>query len=110
MDALKQAALSLGTLVVAAAAFFLIQDHAVGLALTLGVAALVVPILWLVVSSLRPALPDRRCPKCERESLRLLKPGEKTGVRCPECGFADEELYVPFLIDVDDALDGEAKP
>jgi hypothetical protein len=101
---LKQALLSLGTIVFAGAIFVLLRESAKTVAITLGVGALVVPMLWLVVSSLRPALPDRHCPKCQAESLRLLKPGEKLGVRCPSCGFEDAELYVPYLIDVDDAL------
>ena len=69
--------------------------------------ALLSPILWLLVSSMRPALPDRKCPKCAKESLRLLAPGERIGARCPECGFEDRELYVPYLIDVDDDLRNE---
>ena len=49
----------------------------------------------LIVSALRPALPDRRCPACGEERLRLLVPGEKTGVRCEACRHEDPELYVP---------------
>ena len=105
---LKQAGLSLGTLAVAAGAFFLLRDHAVGVALAIALAALFAPILWLLVSALRPALPDRKCPKCQRDTLRLLIPGERVGARCPECGFSDTELYVPYLIDVDEDLDGKA--
>jgi hypothetical protein len=100
----KQALLSIGTLLVGGAAFFLLRESAKTIAIVLGVGALVLPVFWLVVSSLRPAMPDRHCPKCQAESLRLLKPGEKTGARCPACGFEDPDLYVPFLIDVDDAL------
>ncbi len=101
---MKQALLSIGTLVVGGAAFLLLRESAKTIAIVLGVGALMLPIFWLVVSALRPALPDRHCPKCQVESLRLLKPGEKIGARCPACGFEDGELYVPFLIDVDDAL------
>jgi len=101
---LKVALLELGTLAFAVAAFFLIRDHAIGVALTLGAAALLTPVLWLLVSAVRPALPDRKCPQCREESLRLLTPGERVGARCPRCGFEDAELYVPYLIDVDDAL------
>lgn len=105
MTALKQAALSLGTLLVAGLAFLLVRDHAVGLAVALGVGAIVVPMLWMLVSAMRPAMPDRTCPRCGKESLRLLTPGVRQGVRCPECGFADAEMYCVYLIDVDDALD-----
>jgi len=101
---LKQALLSLLTIAFAGGLFFLLRGNAKTIALTLGAGALLLPVFWLVVSALRPALPDRRCPKCRAESLRLLRAGEKVGARCPSCGFEDAELYVPFLIDVDDAL------
>ncbi len=101
---MKAALLQLGTIVFAVAVFFLLRDHAKTVALTLGGIALLLPIFWLLVSAMRPALPDRKCPKCAKETLRLLKPGERLGARCPECGFEDAELYVPYLIDVDDAL------
>jgi hypothetical protein len=100
----KSGLLQLGTIAFAAAVFFLARDHAKTIALSIGGAALLLPILWLLVSAMRPALPDRKCPSCQKETLRLLKPGERLGARCPECGFEDAELYVPYLIDVDDAL------
>ena len=107
---MKHALASLGTLAVAALGFLLLRDHAVAVALTLGVGALLLPIFWLLVSAMRPAFPDRKCPKCGEESLRLLRPGERVGVRCPRCGLEDEELYVAYLIDVDDDLTDAAPP
>jgi hypothetical protein len=101
---LKTGLLQLGTIALAAALFLLLRDHAKTIALGLGAVALLTPILWLLVSSMRPALPDRTCPKCAKEALRLLEPGERVGARCPECGFEDAELYVPYLVDVDDDL------
>jgi DNA-directed RNA polymerase subunit RPC12/RpoP len=101
---LKQALLSLATIAFAGGVFLLLRASAVTVALALGVGALLLPMVWLIVSALRPALPDRRCPACGAESLRLMAPGEKIGARCPACGFRDPELYVPYLIDVDDAL------
>jgi|SRR5579871_1038673 len=101
---IRYAFFQLVSLSLAVAVFFLLKDHAVTVALAAGVIALGAPILWVIVSSLRPALPDRKCPQCGEETLRLLVPGEKMGARCPSCGFSDKELYVPFLIDVDDAL------
>jgi len=101
---LKHALFSLGTIALAAGFFFLLRSEAKTIAILLGLSALFLPIFWLVVSTLRPALPERTCPSCKEESLRLLTAGEKTGVRCPLCGFSDPELYVPFLIDVDDDL------
>ncbi|MBI3724379.1 hypothetical protein HY251_10565 [bacterium] len=104
MSTVRYAILQIGAFALAAVVYFLLREHAVEVALVFGVAALAAPILWLIVSSLRPAFPDRTCPKCGKHTLRLLVPGEKTGVRCPACGFRDKELYVPFLIDVDDDL------
>lgn len=101
---MRAGALQLGTIAFGVAVFFLLRDHAVGVALGLGATALFVPILWLMVSALRPALPDRKCPECAQETLRLFTPGVREGARCPSCGFEDRELYVPYLIDVDDAL------
>lgn len=101
---MKTGLLQLGTIAFAVAIFFLLRDHAKTVALTLGGSALLLPMFWLLVSAMRPAMPDRKCPKCSLETLRLLTPGERLGARCPSCGFADPELYVPYLIDVDDAL------
>jgi len=101
---LKHAIFSLGSIALAAGFFFLLCSEERMIAIGLGLAALLLPVFWLVVSSLRPALPERTCPSCKEESLRLLAPGEKTGARCPLCGFSDPELYVPFLIDVDEDL------
>ncbi len=101
---MKTAIFQLGTIAFAAAVFFLLRDHAMTVALTLGAIALLTPMLWLLVSAMRPAMPDRKCPKCGQESLRLLTPGVREGVRCPSCGFEDAEMYVAYLIDVDDAL------
>jgi hypothetical protein len=101
---LKQGLLSLGTVATAALVFFLIQGSAVTIAVAFGVAALFLPVLWLGVSALRPALPDRKCPQCGAEKLRLLRKGVREGVRCEACRFEDPELYVAYLIDVDDAL------
>ncbi len=100
---------SIGSFVLAGAVFLVLREKAVTVAVTMGLIALVAPILWLLVSAMRPALPDRTCPSCNRESLRLLVPGVREGVRCPACGFQDAEFYVPYLIDVDDALDEEDK-
>jgi hypothetical protein len=101
---IRQSLLSLGTLALAAGFYFLVRGHGVSLALAIGVAALCAPILWVIGSALRPALPDRHCPVCHEDALRLLTPGVREGIRCAACGPEDPELYVPYLIDVDDAL------
>ena len=55
-------------------------------------------LTWIVVSSMWPSKPDRRCPRCEREGLVKIRRGEP-GVRCDKCGFRDEELHVAYLDD-----------
>jgi hypothetical protein len=104
LSSLKHATYTLLSIAVAVGAFFALRGSATTIAVGLGVALLVAPMIWMVVSAWRPAFPDRKCPKCGGETLRLLKPGVREGVRCPACGFEDPEMYVAYLIDVDDDL------
>ncbi len=62
------------------------------------VAALVGPFLWVLVSALNPAAPDRRCPACG-EVDALVRPSREhmLGIRCLYCGHADDEAYVAHL-------------
>lgn len=60
------------------------------------VAAIV--LTWILGSTLSPAVPDRRCPRCGAEDgLVRLRRGEMLGVRCRRCGHVDEELYRAYL-------------
>jgi hypothetical protein len=99
------APLAAATVALAASLAFLLAGRAIQVALALGGLALLLPILWVIVSAMRPAMPDRRCPRCGAEALVLFEPGNKVGARCRACGFADAELYVPFLADVMDDPD-----
>lgn len=52
--------------------------------------------LWILISTLSPAVPDRKCPKCGGEGLVKITKGE-LGVRCELCGFQDETMHVAYL-------------
>jgi hypothetical protein len=90
------------TIAIAGGIALALRGHALSVAVVVAALALVVPIVWTIVSALRPALPDRACPRCRSEALVVFEPGNKVGVRCLACGFTDPELYVPFLIDIMD--------
>ena len=111
MRAWVASGLSVLTIAIAGGIALALRGHALSVAVVVAALALVVPILWTIVSSLRPALPDRACPRCRSEALVILEPGNKVGVRCLSCGFTDPELYVPFLIDImDDPAVWKAPP
>lgn len=61
---------------------------------------LLIPFLWMLASSLRPAMPERRCPGCEAERLVLLDPQEDCGVRCLDCDFEDTDLRIAYMKDL----------
>ena len=52
--------------------------------------------LWLLISTLSPAVPKRTCPKCGGEGLVKLRRGEP-GVRCELCDFQDKTMHVAYL-------------
>ena len=54
--------------------------------------------LWVIVSTLWPSRPNRKCPKCSREGLVKIRRG-RPGVRCELCDFRDEALHVAYLDD-----------
>ncbi len=53
-------------------------------------------VLWVLISTLSPAIPRRDCPGCGREGLVKIRRGEP-GVRCEHCSFRDEEMHVAYL-------------
>ena len=50
-------------------------------------------LVWLFVSILSPAVPDRTCPRCREQGLVKIRRGEP-GVVCERCGFRDEDRHV----------------
>jgi DNA-directed RNA polymerase subunit RPC12/RpoP len=75
-----------------AMAFLAWLPYIVGGALALGL------LVWILVSTLWPSAPDRKCPKCGARGLVKIERGEP-GVRCELCGFRDETMQVAYLDD-----------
>jgi DNA-directed RNA polymerase subunit RPC12/RpoP len=48
-------------------------------------------VLWLLVSILSPAKPDRKCPECGNLALERMSEDALHGLRCTRCGFEDEQ-------------------
>jgi hypothetical protein len=59
-------------------------------------------IVWMLVSVLWPARPDRTCASCGRTSLRRSDPRSTKGVSCGECGYEDASAS-SFLLAEEDA-------
>ena len=57
---------------------------------------IVVAAIWVLVSTLSPAVPNRECPHCREQGLVKIRRGEP-GVRCELCGFVDEDMHVAYL-------------
>jgi len=55
-----------------------------------------ISVVWILVSVLSPAVPNRSCPSCRRDGLVKIRRGEP-GVRCELCGFVDENMHVAYL-------------
>jgi len=54
--------------------------------------------IWVLISTLSPAVPNRECPRCGEQGLVKIRRGEP-GVRCERCDFRDETLHVAYLDD-----------
>lgn len=88
------------TLLLIVGAVWITMNHIEVFFATVVTIILGVPFLWMVASSLRPAMPERACPGCEAERLVLLDPQEEHGVRCLDCGYEDIELRIPYMKDL----------
>ncbi len=62
-------------------------DHLFGLALGL---VMGLGFLWILVSVLFPAKPDRTCPACGQRSLERIDPKSTHGLCCISCDWRDE--------------------
>jgi hypothetical protein len=58
---------------------------------------LLIPLLWTIISALRPALPDRKCPRCGADALVLIDPQIEFGIRCLQCPHVDREKRIYYL-------------
>lgn len=63
----------------------------------LAIALVTLPVVWILVSALSAARPDRTCPACGEEKLEPLSPGAEVGVRCRRCNHIDEAASTALL-------------
>jgi len=47
-------------------------------------------LLWILVSALLPAQPDRNCPQCGRKTVERIDARTLHGLRCRACSWRDE--------------------
>lgn len=59
-----------------------------------------IPFLWMLVSAMRPAFPNRDCPECGGEGLVCIDPQKDFGVRCLFCDYRDPERHISYLMDL----------
>lgn len=74
------------------------------LGLVLGV-LLVVPLVWIAVSTLWPARAERTCPGCGTDELRRIDPDATVGVVCARCGWRDEDRSAWHLAEEEGPLE-----
>lgn len=77
-------------------------DHLFGLAL--GV-VLGLGFLWILVSVLFPARPDRTCPSCGLSNLERIDPKSTHGLCCTACGWQDEAASSFLLAEEEGAFE-----
>ena len=85
--------LPLAWLVVAAGAAGLVLGARRWLPYLLGGGAALLALAWLLASTLSSGRPER-CPRCGRETLEPLRPGEPLGIRCRSCGHLDPDGHL----------------
>jgi len=89
--------------VAAGLAIGLAGPHPLGV--ILGMALVVVPIGWVLVSALWPAEARRTCPGCGQESLERLDPGSTHGLVCRSCDWRDESASAWLLAEEEGPLE-----
>ncbi len=77
-------------------------DHLFGIAL--GV-VMGLGFLWILVSVLFPARPDRTCPRCGNRALERLDPGSVHGLRCHMCQWENADAASFLLVEEEDAFE-----
>jgi len=78
--------------------FFLTISAGLWIPSIVGAIILIAFFIWVLVSTLSPAVPCRTCPGCGEEGLVKIRRGIP-GVRCEKCDFVDENLHVAYLDD-----------
>ena len=89
---------------VGAGALFVFRgpDHLFGIAFGL---VLGLGFLWILVSTMFPAKPDRTCPSCGNESLERLDPSTTRGLACGSCSWRDETASSFYFAEAEDGVE-----
>ena len=64
-----------------------------------------VPILWVLASSLWPARAERTCPACKSERLERIDRSATVGITCRACGWRDESASAWLLAEEEGPLE-----
>jgi hypothetical protein len=62
-------------------------------------------LLWVLISALFPAKPDRTCPSCGRGRLRRMDVNTTRGVVCRDCDHADPDQSSFLMAEEEGALE-----
>jgi hypothetical protein len=65
----------------------------------------VLPVAWVLVSSLHPAKADRGCPRCGAEAVVRAAPDTTHGLRCCACGWQDDAASAWLLAEEEGPLE-----
>jgi len=60
-------------------------------------------VLWVLVSSLAAAAPDRTCPACGQDSLERMDPATTRGVACGACDWSDPSRSAFYMAEEEEA-------
>lgn len=69
------------------------------------VALVLVPIAWVLVSTLWPARAERGCPACKADALVRSDPHTTHGLLCRACGFRDDSASAWLLAEEEGPLE-----
>jgi hypothetical protein len=62
-------------------------------------------VLWVLVSALHPAKPERTCPSCGEEGLVRLERDSTRGLACERCGHVDRAASSFLLAEAEGPLE-----
>ncbi len=66
---------------------------------------LLLPLGWVLISTLWPARAERRCPACAADALARSDPRATHGLVCRACGFRDDSASAWLLAEEEGGLE-----
>jgi hypothetical protein len=91
---------SLTTIVVLGLAVLIFVQFKDWLPALVGLVVIGTAVFWILGCVFTPAVADRKCPRCEQETLVRPRKDQMLGVRCENCGFEDQEMYRAYLDEI----------